>query len=72
MMMSPFLAQNKHKSNVHKENKTKIENMEKYKKSLAAHCAKLGLTKKLVHDPTSASHNSCLVANINIYKYRAN
>jgi hypothetical protein len=30
---------------MHKNN-TKIENVEEYKKSLAAHCAKLGLAKK--------------------------
>jgi hypothetical protein len=57
---------------MHKNN-TKIENIEEYKKSLAAHCAKLGLAKKkLVHDPTCASHNFCHIANINICKYRAN
>jgi uncharacterized membrane-anchored protein YhcB (DUF1043 family) len=72
MMMNLFLAQNKHQSKVHKENNIKIKNIEEYKKSLVAHCNKLGLTKKLVHDPIHATHNSCLVANINICKYRAN
>jgi hypothetical protein len=51
-MMNLFLAQHKYRSKVHKENNTKIYNIEKYKKSLAAHCAKLDLSKKLVHDPT--------------------
>jgi hypothetical protein len=66
MVMGPFLAQNKHRSNVHKENNTKIENKEEYK--IFTRCAKLSLKKKLVHGPTHASHNSCLAVNINIYK----
>jgi hypothetical protein len=32
---------------VHKENNTKIENIENIKISLAAHCAKLGPEKKI-------------------------
>jgi hypothetical protein len=36
--MMDFLAQNKRRSNVHKENNTKIENIEKIKFSLAALC----------------------------------
>jgi hypothetical protein len=31
MMIDRFVAQNKHRSNVHKENNTKIENIERYK-----------------------------------------
>jgi hypothetical protein len=30
-VMGPFLAQNKNRSNVHKENNTKIKNKEEYK-----------------------------------------
>jgi hypothetical protein len=45
-MMSLSVAQNKYRSNMHKENSTKIKNIERYKKLLAAHYAKLGLKKK--------------------------
>jgi hypothetical protein len=58
---------------VHKENNTKILNIENIKNPFVAHYAKLSLAKKkLIHDPTCASHNSCPVANINICKYIAN
>jgi hypothetical protein len=40
-----FLAQNKYKSKVHKENNTKTENIEEYKNF--THCAKFGLAKKI-------------------------
>jgi hypothetical protein len=48
--MMLFVAQNKRRSNVHKENNTKIENIERYKNF--THCDKLNLIKKLVHDLT--------------------
>jgi hypothetical protein len=51
--MMDFLAQNKRRSNVHKENNTKIENIEKIKISLAAHCAILGPVKKIGPRPNS-------------------
>jgi hypothetical protein len=54
-MMSLFLAQNKHQSKVHKENNIKIKNTEEYKKSFVAHCAKLGLTKKIGPRPNSCN-----------------
>jgi hypothetical protein len=44
MMMMLFVAQNKRRSNVHKENNTKIENIERYKNF--THCDKLSLIKK--------------------------
>jgi hypothetical protein len=57
---------------MHKENNTRIENIENIKISLSTHLAKLDPTKKIVHGPTRASDNSCRVTNINIYKYKAN
>jgi hypothetical protein len=53
MMMSLSVAQNKYRSNMHKENSTKIKNIERYKKLLAAHYAKLGLKKKFGPRPNS-------------------
>jgi hypothetical protein len=47
-------------------NKTtpKLETQTDIKISLTAHCAKLGLSKKLVNDTTRMSHNSCSIVNI--------
>jgi hypothetical protein len=53
MMMSFSVAQNKYRLNMHKENSTKIKNIERYKKLLAAHYAKLGLKKIFGPRPNS-------------------
>jgi hypothetical protein len=52
-MMCLFVVQNKRRSNAHKENNTKIENIKNIKNSLTSHYAKLGITKKF--DPQSNS-----------------
>jgi cupin superfamily acireductone dioxygenase involved in methionine salvage len=51
MMMMLFVAQNKRRSNVHKENNTKIENIERYKNF--THCDKLSLIKKISPRPNN-------------------
>jgi hypothetical protein len=83
--MSPFVAQNKHISKVHRENNTKIKNIERYKKF--THCSLCWSRSEFfwvhdlcwtrseffwVHDLTRASHNSCSITNINICNYREN
>jgi GTPase SAR1 family protein len=51
--MSLFLVQNKYKSEVHKGNNTKIENMEEYKKNQSLLTVLNSVWQKnLVHDPT--------------------
>jgi hypothetical protein len=57
---------------MHKENNTKIKNIEEYKNHLLLSVLNSARQKNLAHDPTHVSHNFCLVTNMNIYKYRVN
>jgi hypothetical protein len=55
-----------------KKTTPKLKIYKNIKFSLAPHYTKLSPIKKLIHSPTRAFNNSCLIANINICKYIAN